>query len=121
MADETSCGAALVQRIVDDMASHGLEPDQRDRELFDVIAEIRDEIEQLKAVVEDEGRSVVLRDDRVVMHGAVVELRLQRAALAKLLSGLRMDTSGKNPVKQAAAARRWAAHNAAKRAMYGGA
>jgi len=64
---------------------------------------------------------VVLRDDRVVMHGAVVELRLQRAALAKLLSGLSMDTSGKNPVKQAAAVKRWAAHNAAKRAMYGGA
>jgi hypothetical protein len=115
------CGTALVQRIVEDMASHGLEPDQRDRELFDVIADIRDEIEQLKAVVEAEGRSVVLRDDRVVMHGAVVEIRLQRAALAKLLSGLSMDTSGKNPVKQAAAVKRWAAHNAAKRAMYGGA
>jgi len=51
----------------------------------------------------------------------VVEISLQRAALAKLLSGLSMDTSGKNPVKQAAAVKRWAAHNAAKRAMYGGA
>jgi hypothetical protein len=121
MAVEGSCGAELVQRIVDDMAAHGLEPDQRDRELFDVIADIADEIQQLKAVVDAEGRTAVLRDGRVTMHGAVVELRLQRAALAKLLSGLSMDTSGKNPVKQKAAMTRWAAHNAAKRAMYGGA
>jgi hypothetical protein len=119
---EKSCGALLVERILRDMAEHqNLEPDQRDRELFDVIAEIRDEIEQLKAVVEDEGRTVVLRDGRATMHGAVVELRLQRAALAKLLSGLKLDATGKDPVKQKAALTRWAAHNAAKQSRLEGA
>jgi hypothetical protein len=103
------------------MAAHQLEPDQRDRELFDVIAEIRDEIEELKAVVEAEGRTVVLKDGRATMHGAVTEMRLQRSALAKLLSGLSLDPSGRNPVKQRAARARWSAHNAAKAAMYEGA
>jgi hypothetical protein len=90
---EKSCGELLVERIAD-MAQHQLEPDQRDRELFDVIAEIRDEIEELKAVIESEGRTTLLKDGRPVVHGAVVELRLQRAALAKLLSGLNVDATG---------------------------
>jgi hypothetical protein len=114
-----SCGAALVERIIADMAAQQLEPDQRDRELFDVIADIADEIEELKRIVQEEGRTTVLRDGRPVVHGAVVEMRLQRAALAKLLSGLSIDGQNKNPVKQRAALTRWAAHNAAKRAMGG--
>ncbi len=118
---EKSCGALLVERVVADMAQHNLEPDQRDRELFGVIAEIRDEIEELKAVVEAEGRTVVLNDRRVVVHGCVVELRLQRAALAKWLASMNLDGTGKNPVKQAAAMKRWAAHNAAKAALFEGA
>jgi len=96
------------------MAENGqLEPDQRDRELFSVVADIVDEIEVLKCTVEDEGRTVVLKDGRLVVHGAVVELRLQRGALAKLLSSLKLDATGKDPVKQHAARTRWAAHNAA--------
>src|ERR1700730_6075856 len=110
---EKSAGELMTQRIIDDMAQHQqLEPDQRDRELFAVAAEIRDEIDRLSQVVEDEGRTVVLKDGRVVVHGAVVELRLQRAALAKLLSSMSLDATGKNPVKQAAVMKRWAAHNA---------
>ena len=118
---EKSCGELLVERIVADMAQHQLEPDQRDRELFDVIAQIRNEIEALEAVVESEGRTTLLKDGRPVVHGAVVELRLQRAALAKLLSGLSLDAIGKNPIKQRAAMTRWASHNARKAAMYEGA
>jgi hypothetical protein len=118
---EKSAGDAMVDRIIADMAEHQLEPDQRDRELFSVVADIANEIEELKRTVEDEGRSTFLKDGRPVVHGAVVELRLQRAALAKLLSGLSIDATGKNPVKQRAAITRWAAHNAAKRAMYEGA
>jgi ribosomal protein S12 methylthiotransferase accessory factor YcaO len=109
-----------VERIVTDLAEHhSLEPDQRETELLSVIAAIADEIEELKRTLEDEGRTVVLKDGRVVMHGAVVELRLQRAALAKLLASLKLDATGKDPVKQAAAMKRWAAHNAAKRAFEG--
>ena len=118
---EMSCGELLVERVIADMAAHQLEPDQRDRELFDVIAEIRDEIEELKAVVEAEGHTVVLKDGRATMHGAVVELRLQRSALAKLLASMKLDATAKDPVKQAAARKRWASHNAAKAAMYEGA
>jgi hypothetical protein len=119
---EKSCGELLVERIIADMAEHQkLEPDQRDRELFSVVADIVNEIEELKRTVEDEGRTTLLKDGRPVVHGAVVELRLQRAALAKLLSGLSLDATGKNPVKQAAAVKRWAAHNAAKAALYEGA
>ena len=118
---EMSCGELLVERIIADMAAHQLEPDQRDRELFSVVADIANEIEQLKHTVEEEGRTTLLKDGRPVVHGAVVELRLQRAALAKLLCGLSLDPSGKNPVKQRAAMARWAPHNAAKRAMYEGA
>jgi hypothetical protein len=116
---EKSCGALLVERIVADMAQHGLEPDQRDAELFSVVADIANEIEELKRTVEVEGRTTVLRDGRPVVHGAVVELRLQRAALAKLLSGLSLDVTGKNPVKQRAANIRWASHNASKARMEG--
>jgi hypothetical protein len=118
---ELSCGELLVERIIRDMAEHRVEPDQRDRELFDVIAEIRDEIEELKAIVADEGRTVVLNDGRVVVHGAVVEIRLQRAHLAKLLASMDLAGTGKNPVKQKAAIARWAAHNAAKARWEGGA
>jgi hypothetical protein len=117
---ELSCGALLVERIIADMAAHQLEPDQRDKELFSVVADIANEIEDLKQVVADEGRTVELPDGRLVMHGAVVELRLQRAALAKLLSSLKLDGPGvKDPVKQHAARTRWAAHNAAKTRMEG--
>jgi hypothetical protein len=117
---EMSCGELLVERIIADMAAHQLEPDQRDRELFGVIAEIQDEIQALKGVVEAEGRTVVLKDGRATMHGAVVELRLQRAALAKLLASMKLDAAAKDPVKQAAAVKRLAAHNAAKAALYEG-
>ncbi|MCV7331332.1 hypothetical protein [Mycobacterium cookii] len=117
---ELSCGGLLVERVIADMAAHQLEPDQRDRELFSVVADIADEIERLKSVVEDEGRTVVLKDGRVVVHGCVVELRLQRAALAKLISSLKLDGPGtKDPIKQAAARSRWAQHNAAKARMDG--
>jgi hypothetical protein len=124
MADmaEKSCGELLVERVLADMAEHHLEPDQRDRELFSVVADIANEIESLKAVVEAEGRTVVLRDGRATMHGAVVELRLQRAALAKLLSSLKLDPAiTKDPTKQYAANVRWRAHNEAKRRMVDGA
>ena len=90
-----SCGELLVARIVTDLAENSLEPDQRETELLSVIAAIADEIEELKRTVEDEGRTVVLEDGRVVMHGAVVEFRLQRAALAKLLASLKLDATGK--------------------------
>ena len=117
---EKSPGEAMVDRIIEDMAETAqLEPDQRDRELFSVIAEIVDEIEALKQVVVEEGRSVELRDGRMVVHGAVTEIRLQRAALAKLLGSLALNPTGKNPVKQRAAITRWAPHNAAKAALNG--
>ncbi len=119
---EKSCGDLLVERIVTDLAEHqSLEPDQRERELLGVIAAIADEIEELKRTVEAEGRTVVLKDGRVVMHGAVVELRLQRGALAKLLAALKLDAGGKDPVKQHAANVRWRSHNAAKARMVEGA
>jgi hypothetical protein len=74
---EKSCGELLVERIVADMAQHGLEPDQRDAELFSVVADIANEIEELKRTVEVEGRTTLLKDGRPVVHGAVVELRLE--------------------------------------------
>jgi hypothetical protein len=119
---EMSCGELLVERIVADMAAHQLEPDQRDRELFSVVADIANEIEELKRTVESEGRTTLLRDGRPVVHGAVVELRLQRAALAKLLSSLKLDPATvKDPTKQYAANVRWRLHNEAKRRMVDGA
>jgi hypothetical protein len=66
-----------------------------------------------------EGRTTLLKDGRPVVHGAITEMGLQRAALAKLLSGLSLDATGKNPVKQRAAMTRWSAHNAAKARMEG--
>jgi len=42
---EKSCGELLVERFIADMAQHQLEPDQRDRELFSVVADIANEIE----------------------------------------------------------------------------
>ncbi|OBB73228.1 hypothetical protein [Mycobacterium sp. 852014-52144_SCH5372336] len=116
-----TAGQAMIGRIIADMGAQNLEPDQRDRELFDLAAEIADEIEHLQAIVDDEGRTVTLKDGRVVMHGAVVELRLQRAALAKLLASLKLDVGAKDPVKQAAANARWRRHNMAKQQRLEGA
>lgn len=109
-----TAGQAMVDRIIADMAAQNLEPDQRDRELFGLAAEVADEIEHLQSIVDEEGRTVTLKDGRVVMHGAVVEMRLQRAALAKLLGALKLDVSAKDPAKQAAANARWRRHNMAK-------
>lgn len=111
----------MVDRIVADLAEHRqAEPDARYQELFGVAAAIRDRIEQLNDLLAAEGQTVELKDGRLIMHPAICEIRLQQAALVRVLNSMNLDAPGvKNPKKQAAANARWRAHNEAKAAYNG--
>ena len=58
--------------------------------------------------------------DFVVVRDAAKKL-VSQANISTMPTSFILDATGKNPVKQAAAVKRWAAHNARKAAMYEGA
>jgi hypothetical protein len=111
-----TAGERRVERIVADLAEHHhVEPDARYRELFAVAAEIVDRIERLKELIAEEGETITLKDDRLIMHPGICEVRLQQAALVKVLNSMNLDGPGtKDPKKVFAANTRWKAHNEAK-------
>lgn len=116
-----SAGRALVERIIQDMAARGLEPDAREREQLTVAEGLANQIEELKNDVQVLGYSSRLKSGRVVMHPAVAEIRQASATLSKVLSAIDMGEGlPVNRTKQAAAQARWRAHNDAKRAQQGG-
>jgi hypothetical protein len=98
-----------VERIVADLAEHRqVETDARYRELLGAAAEIVDGIERIKELIAAKGETITLKDGRLIMHPGICEIRLQQAALVKVLNSMDLDGLGaNNPVKQAAANARW--------------
>jgi hypothetical protein len=74
---------------------------------------------ELEDAIAADGLTSVSRTGVVHLHPAVSEARQTRAALAKVLSGVQMEDSSKNPVKQQAAQKRWRSHNDAKQRVGG--
>jgi len=121
MTAAKTAGECMVERMVADLAEHRqVEPDARYRELFGVAAEIVDGIERIKELIAAKGETITLKNGRLIMHPGICEIRLQQAALVKVLNSMNLDGLGaKNPVKQAAANARWKSHNEAKACLMG--
>jgi hypothetical protein len=107
-------GADLVARVRAEMAVDGLEPDGKETELLAIAEALQDRIVELESLIASAGMSSVSKSGVVHLNPAVGEARQTRSALARVLSGIQMQRSVKDPVKQKAAATRWRAHNAAK-------
>ncbi len=116
---EAPPGAALVARIRSEMKSQGLEPDGREEELLELASRLADRLAELEATIVADGLTVVSKSGLVHLHPAVSETRQTRAALARVLSGIEMEDSSKDAVKQAAAQTRWRQHNLAKQRVRG--
>ena len=116
---EAPLGAALVARIRSEMKSQGLEPDGREEELLTLAEGLQDRIVELESAIAADGLTSVSKTGVVHLHPAVHESRQTRAALARVLSGIQMEDSSKNAVKQAAAQTRWRQHNLAKQRVRG--
>jgi hypothetical protein len=114
-------GEALVSRIVADMREHGLEPDAKERELLALAEGLADRLADLEERIIRDGLSITLHSGRVVMNPSVSEARLTRTALATVLGRVSMaEGRVKDPVKVAAAQKRWLQHNIAKGRVTGG-
>jgi hypothetical protein len=111
---EGSPGPALVAGIRAEIASQGLEPDGREEELLAIASGLADRLAELETAIIADGLTSVLKTG-VVLHPAVSESRQTRAASARVLAGVQMEDSSKDPVKQQAAQSRWRSHNEAKK------
>jgi hypothetical protein len=109
-----SPGVALVRRVVADMHAHGLEPDGREQELLNLAEKLGDRLDALERTIDADGMTYVSKGGLARLHPAVPEARQTAAALARVLGGIDMDGSGKNPKKVAAAQARWRQHNIAR-------
>ena len=115
-------GRELVAAIEAQLATDGLEPDARDRQLLDVAARLVDRMEMLQAMVAADGERTISATGVVRLHPAIGELRQHSIAVSKTLAAVALaETSGarKDPDKVRAAETRWRAHNAAKAAAKG--
>lgn len=87
-------GALLSERIYNEYARHGAEPDGRDEELIERARQTAELIAQLEGVVTQEGAMSTGSAGQRIVHPAVPELRQQRALLMRLLGQLNFgDTS----------------------------
>jgi biotin operon repressor len=118
--DEVSPGEALVARVRAEMAENGLEPDGKEIELLALASRLADRLAELEEAISRDGLTGTV-NSRVVLNACVPEARQHAAALARVLSGVQMERSVKDPVKQRAAATRWRQHNIAKMTRYDGA
>ena len=108
-------GSELVNRIVEDMRAHGLEPDSKESELLALAEGLADRLAELEQDIEADGRTMLLTNGRVVMNPAVAESRMTRTSLAGVLSRVSMvEGREKDPQKVKASNARWARHNLAK-------
>ena len=109
----------MVDRIMADMRANGLEPDGREVELLDLARRLADRLAALERAIAADGLSSRLSSGRIVANPLVAEARQTATALARVLAGVQMTESSKDPVKQAAAQARWREHNIAKAARRG--
>ena len=110
-------GAELVARVVADMAANGLEPDGKEEELLALASRLADRRQELEDSIACDGLSRTV-GGKIVINPCVAESRQTTAAIARVLLGIQMERSTKNPVKQRAAQSRWRQHNASKAARY---
>jgi hypothetical protein len=114
-------GRELVDRILDEMAVLGLEPDAKESELLSIAEALANRAEQLEERIAEDGLSITLNSGRVVVNPLVAEARMTRTSLATVLTKISMtEAPAKDPAKQASAQARWRAHNIAKGRMTGG-
>src|SRR5690554_3261573 len=85
--------------------------DERESALIDLARRQADDIEKLERLLEMEGSSVTGSTGQARMNPAFSELRQQRLALAKILSGIRFPDEGygssSNRQQAQAATKRW--------------
>ena len=115
-APSTGAGEELVAKIRAELDAKGLEPDAREEGLLIQIAQVADDIAELRGIVDAEGQTFPPATKGGVprLHPAVAEIRQSRAVLARLLSQISLEESTKSPVKQKAANTRWRAHQLAR-------
>jgi len=116
MTDQTA-GDALAAQLNGALPEGG-EWDEREAALVDLARRQADDIEALERLLEKEGPTVTGAAGQSRLNPVFGELRQQRLALGKILSGLRLPDEGmsgvRDAVKRRAAETRWRAHNAAK-------
>jgi uncharacterized protein with von Willebrand factor type A (vWA) domain len=87
-------GALLSERIYNEYARNGTEPDGREEELIERACQTAELIAQLEEVVAQEGTMSTGSAGQRIVHPAVPEIRQQRALLMRLLGQLNFgDTS----------------------------
>lgn len=102
---------AQLNAALPETAEGRAEWDERESALIDLARRQADDIEQLEALLRLEGSSVVGSTGQSRMNPAFAELRQQRLALAKILTGLRLPDEGygssANRQQASAATARW--------------
>ncbi|MGO8964994.1 ArsR/SmtB family transcription factor [Mycobacterium sp.] len=111
-----TAGEELVTRLRAELDAKGLEADAREEGLLIQIAQVADDIAELRQLVDAEGQTFppATRGGVPRLHPAVAEIRQSRAVLARLLSQISLEESTRNPIKQKAANTRWRSHQMAK-------
>jgi hypothetical protein len=105
-----SRGARIVDSVRKEMQEFGVIPTSTEEEILHLVEQTADLIESLQSQVDREGQTITTATGTLKIHPALVEMRSQRAALARLLSSIYIGDStegAKNPRKQRAARRRW--------------
>jgi len=99
------------------MAENGLEPDGKELELLALASRLADRRAELEDSIARGGMSRTV-GGVVKINPCVAESRQTTAAIARVLTGIQMERSVKNPVKQRAAQTGWRSHNLSKAARY---
>ena len=86
-----TAGAALVQRIKEEMAEVHLTPDAREVELLDKAAAAADKLERLEAAVEKCGLTYVDKDGVTRPSPLLAEIRSTTLVLTRCLAPIQMD------------------------------
>lgn len=114
MTTTPTAGAALVERIVADMAARGLQPDAKERELLAVAEKLADQLDALERDVAANGVTVTIDSGRIVANPSVSGINQTSRALAAVLGQISMTTDpAVDRNRQRAAQARWAAKKAA--------
>ncbi|MGG7307552.1 hypothetical protein ACQXVK_10210 [Curtobacterium sp. AB451] len=107
---EEPAGEAL-RRQYDAALGDDNEWDEKDLVVLELAARQANDIQALEAVLAAEGPTTLGSAGQTRLHPAIVELRLQRLSLARILAQIPLpDEFGqpkKNPTKQRASRRRW--------------
>ena len=100
-----------LRRQYDAALGDDTEWDEKDLVVLEMAQRQSNDIQKLEEALAADGMTVRGSAGQVRLHPAVAELRLQRAALTRLLAQIALpDEFGqpkKNPTKQRAARRRW--------------